>query len=182
MHRKALLSLLSDYHATDQRDRDCREQFTKFVNDHFDCFERSLASGHLTGSAWIVNKPRSRFLLTYHKKLGLWLQLGGHADGETNLAEVALREAREESGLSEIKLLEPGIFDLDIHLIPQYRDVPQHLHYDVRFLCEADDRKPLSISDESHDLRWLSPEEISKLTQEESILRMLRKSPPPLNE
>ncbi len=182
MHRHGLLTLLSDYHPTDPRDRDCRDRFVEFVKDHGDCFERALAIGHLTGSAWIVNQSRSRYLLTFHKKLGLWLQLGGHADGETNMAAVALREAREESGLSEIRLIEPGIFDLDIHVIPQYRDVPQHLHYDVRFLCEADDRLPLSLSDESHDLRWLSSQEIAQLTQEESILRMLRKSSKPLNE
>lgn len=176
MHRNHLLQLLRSYRARDARDRECRERFIEFVGSHPDCCERTLAIGHVTGSAWITNHPRTRFLLTFHKKLGLWLQLGGHADGETDLVAVALREAREESGLAEIALVSEEIFDLDIHLIPAGNGVPQHYHYDVRFLCEADDAAPLAISDESHDLRWLNREEVAARTLEESILRMLRKT------
>lgn len=176
MHRSDLLQKLRAYRAQDSRDEDCRKRFIEFVESHPECCERTLAIGHVTGSAWITNRPRTRFLLTFHKKLGLWLQLGGHADSETDLLAVALREAREESGLSDITPVSDEIFDLDIHLIPDNHGAPQHYHYDVRFLCEADDTAPLAISDESYDLRWLSREEVAARTQEESILRMLRKT------
>jgi len=182
MHRNSLLQLLRAYQARDARDRECRDRFIEFVESYPECCERKLAIGHVTGSAWIANRQRTRFLLTFHKKLGLWLQLGGHADGETDLVAVALREAREESGLSEIALVSDEIFDLDIHLIPAGNGVPQHYHYDVRFLCEADEAALLAISDESHDLRWLNREEVAARTQEESILRMLRKTQVSVNE
>lgn len=177
MHRRDILEKLANYIPLDQRDIECRDRFVEFIKTHPDCFERSLEIGHITASAWIVNPGRDRFLLTFHKKLELWLQLGGHADGNPNLLEVALKEAREESGIIEVEPLSVQIFDLDIHLIPERKGVPEHFHYDVRFICKADDSVPLVISDESHDLRWFSATEIMNRTSEESILRMLRRSP-----
>ncbi len=177
MHRRDILEKLSQFVPLDQRDSECRDRFVEFIKANQDCFERSLEIGHITGSAWIVNPGRDRFLLTFHKKLELWLQLGGHADGNADVFEVALREAREESGVSNIAPLSERIFDLDIHRIPEHKGVLEHLHYDVRFICEANDSKELTISDESHDLRWLTAEEVRERTTEESILRMLRKTP-----
>lgn len=95
--------------------------------------------------------------LTLHKKLGFWLQLGGHADGDSNLLSVAIKEAYEESGLNNISVLSEEIFDIDIHYIPKFKSVPGHYHYDVRFLlknCDDDDK--IKISDESNDLRWFN--------------------------
>ena len=177
MHRRDILEKLSQFVPLNRRDSECRDRFFEFIRANQDCFERSLEIGHITGSAWIVNPGRDRFLLTFHKKLELWLQLGGHADGNPDVLEVALREAREESGIVNIAPLSERIFDLDIHRIPEHKGVPEHFHYDVRFICEADDRKALTISDESHDLRWLTAEEVRERTSEESMLRMLRKTP-----
>lgn len=176
MHRRDLLEKLHEFRPSSQRDVDCRNQFVKFVEGHPDCFERSLEIGHVTGSAWIVNRERSRCLLTYHKKLESWLQLGGHADGNPDVLDVALSEGREESGIVQILPLSTEIFDLDIHRIPAHKAVPEHYHYDVRFLCETDEGCPLTISDESNDLRWLTAEEVLARTSEESVLRMLRKT------
>ncbi len=78
------------------------EKIYRFVDEQPTCFERSLSIGHITGSAWIVDLNRNQALLTYHRKLNKWLQLGGHADGDPNVFNVALREAQEESGLKEI--------------------------------------------------------------------------------
>lgn len=148
-----------------------------FVRRQPDCFERTcFEDGHITGSAWIVCPQRRRVLLTHHRKLKKWLQLGGHSDGDANTLRVATREAEEESGLS-MKPLSEGVFDIDIHTIPARGDDPEHKHYDVRFLFEADDHAPLTISDESNDLRWVLIEELHNLTSEESVLRMARKSP-----
>ena len=99
-------------------DREAVALFSSFAAGHPDCCERTLAIGHFTGSAWLVSADGQRVLLTHHRKLHRWLQLGGHADGEGDLAAVALREAQEESGLGGLSV-EDFVFDLDRHLIPE---------------------------------------------------------------
>ena len=112
-------------------------------------------------------------LLTHHRKLNRWLQLGGHADGDGDLAAVALREAEEESGLSGLTL-EGGIFDLDRHLIPARGEEPAHWHYDVRFVVRAGNEE-FEVSEESHSLAWKSIAEIAtNATDDESLRRMAR--------
>ncbi|GIK99832.1 MAG: NUDIX hydrolase [Alphaproteobacteria bacterium] len=148
----------------------------QFVAEHPDCLLRSQLSGHLTGSAWVVDATRTRTLLTHHRKLDLWLQLGGHADGDPDLAAVARREAREESGLQRLELVSPAIFDLDRHRIPARKGVPEHWHFDLRFLIEADPMEPLVVSDESHDLAWVDLDRVAALNPEESLARMVRKT------
>jgi 8-oxo-dGTP pyrophosphatase MutT (NUDIX family) len=150
----------------------------RFVEEHEDCFMRSCVPGHLTGSAWIVDATRTRTLLTHHHKLDKWLQLGGHADGETDLLGVALREAREESGLTKLRVLSPAVFDLDRHLIPARKQEPPHYHYDLRFMIEADPAEPLVVSNESKDLAWVEVSRVTTLNPEESMARMVRKTPP----
>ena len=149
------------------------------MNAHADCLERSCVPGHITGSSWILSPDESRALLTHHRKLDKWLQLGGHVDGDGDLPRSALREAREESGIEDFdfvgapEALVP--LDLDVHEIPARKGEPAHLHYDVRFLLHARTSE-IHISDESNDLRWCTPEEILRLSDEESLLRMLRKA------
>jgi 8-oxo-dGTP pyrophosphatase MutT (NUDIX family) len=108
--------------------------------------------------------------------LNKWLQPGGHAEGEENVLNVALREAREETGVREFKVLGQGIFDLDIHPIPARKGFPDHLHYDIRFLFEADKNKQVTVSDESHDVAWVALDALGELTQNNpSIMRMVHK-------
>jgi 8-oxo-dGTP pyrophosphatase MutT (NUDIX family) len=148
-----------------------------FIDAHPDCLWRTCLEGHLTGSAWVIDRARRKTLLTHHRKLGKWLQLGGHADGEEDLAAVALREAREESGLADVRLASPEIYDLDAHTIPARGSEPAHIHFDVRFLCEASSEAPLHVSDESHALAWLDLDAVVQLNPEESLLRMVRRTP-----
>jgi 8-oxo-dGTP pyrophosphatase MutT (NUDIX family) len=116
-------------------------------------------------------------LLTLHRKLNKWLQLGGHADGNENLAEVAMKEAEEESGLKSLRMVDVKIFDIDKHIIPARKGVPEHFHYDVRFLIEAEIDEPLQISEESKDLAWISYELADELVNyNPSIVRMLEKT------
>jgi 8-oxo-dGTP pyrophosphatase MutT (NUDIX family) len=147
-----------------------------FVQTHDDCFERSCIPGHLTGSAWVVDPARKQVVLTHHRKLDRWLQLGGHADGETDLLGVALREAREEAGLTRLRVVDAALFDVDRHRIPARGDVPEHWHLDLRFLIEADPVEPLVVSDESHDVAWVPLAEVARLNPSESMLRMVRKT------
>lgn len=116
-------------------------------------FERDHPHGHFTGSAWLVSADAQRVLLTHHRKLGRWLQLGGHADGEFDLAQVALREANEESGLADLSVL-AEIFDLDCHWIPARGAEPGHWHYDVRYIVRAGADEAFRVSAESLALAW----------------------------
>jgi ADP-ribose pyrophosphatase YjhB (NUDIX family) len=151
-------------------------EYGPFIAAHADCLWRTCRDGHLTASAWIVDPARQRTLLTHHHKLDRWLQLGGHVDGNPNLAEAAMREAREESGLAGLRLVSPEIFDVDRHRIPARGDEPEHWHFDVRFLIEADPAEPLAISSESKDLAWVALTEVARLNPSESLARMVRKT------
>jgi 8-oxo-dGTP pyrophosphatase MutT (NUDIX family) len=143
---------------------------------HPRAYHRDHLPGHITGSAWIVNKDYSRVLLVLHGKLRRWLQPGGHADGDENVLDVALREAREETGVQNFSLPYSTFFDLDIHPIPDRKDFPAHLHYDIRFLAIASDKDPLQISDESVDLKWFDLQDLEKVTgNAPSVMRMADK-------
>jgi len=180
VHRKPLLELLERYLARNPDERPTVDHMRQFVRANPDCFLRACVDGHVTASAWIVSHDGSSFLLTHHAKLGRWLQLGGHADGDTDLVEVAKREAREESGLCAFTLASPDgdslPLDVDVHLIPARGDEPAHLHHDVRYLLVAGPDPVLSISPESLELRWFARASAEVVLQEESLRRMARKA------
>ncbi len=176
MHRNQLNELLQKHKPFNKQEAIFTEQMIAFVKEHSDCFERTLLIGHVTGSAWIVDKSRQFTLLTHHRKLDKWFQTGGHCDGDSDVLNVALKEAQEETGLTDIEVISSDIFDIDIHEIPERKGIPAHLHYDVRFLLEADMNEPLTISSESSDLAWVAISEVQKLNDSESIMRMVLKS------
>jgi 8-oxo-dGTP pyrophosphatase MutT (NUDIX family) len=185
MHRRPLLDMLARYRHFFPGEADVVDRICDLVCTHRDCFQRTCRPGHITGAAWIVSADRRRCLLTHHRKLDRWLQLGGHADGQWHVDEVALREAREESGFTAFSfvpihgLLMP--LDVDVHQIPERHDADgnlvedAHEHHDVRFLLVARSDEAIHPSDESHDVAWFTPDEVRRRTDEESILRMLRK-------
>ncbi len=175
MHRNLLLEKLDAYTAFDQAEKRMATMIERFIHAQPRCFERSLEIGHITGSAWVVDLERTHVLLTHHRKLDRWLQLGGHADGDPDILNVAWREAREESGLNEIKPVSENIFDTDVHNIPTTPKEPAHFHHDVRFLFEADRHAPLVISAESKDLAWVPIAKIGDYSVDESIMRMVYK-------
>ncbi|NDV61939.1 NUDIX hydrolase [Puniceicoccales bacterium CK1056] len=175
MHRQNIIEQLERYGRTHREENETVERFLSFVRQYEDCCERSLSVGHVTGSAWVVNKAESHVLLTHHKKLNRWLQLGGHSDGDTNTLRVAYREVKEESGLSDLAHLGDGIFDIDIHPIPARKSEEAHFHYDIRFAFQVSGSEEFVISDESHDLKWVEIEKIQDYTKEESMMRMASK-------
>jgi 8-oxo-dGTP pyrophosphatase MutT (NUDIX family) len=140
--------------------QDARTCMLEFMNEHpCDAHLRECAPGHLTASAILLHPDKRRGLFTHHKKLGRWLQLGGHCDGDANLPAVALREAWEESGIEGLTI-EPTPIDLDIHLIPERPGEEAHVHLDTRFLIHAPKDASYVVSDESHDLAWLTLDEL----------------------
>ncbi len=175
MHRQPLLHALDQYHRRYPDEAVVVERFVQFVRSHTDCFERSLQLGHITGSAWVVNAPGTHVLLTHHRKLNIWVQLGGHADGDADVCRVAWRETEEESGLSQIASVTDAIFDVDIHAIPARGDEPEHFHYDVRYAFRATGSDRFTVSEESHDLAWIPVGELSAYTDEASMHRMANK-------
>ncbi len=203
MHRQELLATISryrqswlnpetSYEGIDVRAEDAvLRRFQTFVESTPDCFERTSPAGHVTGSALVVSRDLNRVLLTLHRKLNLWLQLGGHSDGSPRPSEVAWREAEEESGLANLEFLDltsllgpaatpaagqpPLPFDFDHHDIPARPKEAGHVHYDVRYLLVADDRQALVITEESKDLRWFTLAEARAVTAEPSMLRQFDK-------
>jgi 8-oxo-dGTP pyrophosphatase MutT (NUDIX family) len=173
--RAALTEQLSNYKTSFVEEATFIPQFLKLL-EHQDAYQRHHLPGHLTGSAWIIDHTRKFALLTHHAKLNKWLQPGGHADGDENIFNVALREAEEETGLKNFKSLSQTFSDIDIHTIPARKDFPQHLHFDIRFVFQADKKEALVITQESHDLAWISIDNLTALTKNNpSIERMAEK-------
>jgi 8-oxo-dGTP pyrophosphatase MutT (NUDIX family) len=183
VHRKPLLELLDRYAARHPEERACAERIRALVRARADCFERSCPPGHVTGSAFVVSADLRRVLLVHHRKLDRWLQPGGHADGESDVARVALREAEEETGLTGLRFLgpdgapgEPVPFDLDVHEIPARPGEPAHEHHDVRFLlAAAPGAEDARASAESHAVRWFPLAALDGPGVDASVLRMARK-------
>lgn len=188
MHRQPLLKLLDQYDAVHPDEAAMTDRIRQLVVAHADCFDRTCRPGHITASAWITTPARDRFLLVHHRKLDRWLQPGGHADGQTDAADVAMREATEETGLPQLRHAAAGPaatpLDLDVHIIPARYDAAgnlvedAHEHHDVRFLIIAEGDLAPQVSDESHAVRWFTPAELQAATDEESVLRLWRKSLP----
>lgn len=133
-------------------------------------FCRECEQGHITASGFIISPDRSKVLLMHHRKLGKWFQPGGHCDGDQDVRSVALRELHEETGILNISLLSSLIFDIDVHEIPARKGEASHLHYDVRFLFEADPDKPFPGNHESIDLAWVNLSDIESYTSSDSVL------------
>ena len=173
MHRSKLIAELDEYAGRFPGEAATARRFRDFVRRHADCFERHCQPGHVTASAWIVDRNGSRVLLAHHRKLGRWLQPGGHSDGEADSVAVALREAREETGL-DLAACSARPMDIDIHEIPPRGVEPAHRHYDLRFALAARS-DAFTVSEESHDLAWVGFDALETYTGEASILRLRSK-------
>lgn len=157
------------YTPTSARDISMWTKLRDFCADEPRAFDRDASTGHVTGSAFVLSPDLRDVLLTHHRKLDRWLQLGGHCDGICDVPYVALKEAYEESGLRRIEPLGHAVFDVDIHEIPEHAGEGAHLHYDVRFLFRACTRD-FVVSDESHALAWVTISDLEAVTDAPSVL------------
>jgi 8-oxo-dGTP pyrophosphatase MutT (NUDIX family) len=177
-NRSLQLNFLSTYKGVDSDEEETRLKLIQFVKNNPDCFENAFVLGHVTGSALVVDRGFEHTLLTHHSVIDKWFQFGGHSDGHNNPLEVALREAKEESGLKSLQSVpgHEGIFDVDIHSISAKGEMPTHNHFDVRILLTADMSEPYTVSNESKDLKWIRLEEVEKYNQQPAFLRLVKKA------
>lgn len=175
MNKHTLIKLLHEYHPTAPEELVYKDKMLTFIENHDDCFERSLAIGHITGSAWLLNKDQTQALIMHHAKLNRWVQLGGHCDGNPNVLNVAIKEAQEESGIKSIVPINDTIFDIDIHLIPANSKEKEHFHYDVRFLLQVTSNEHVIQNSESKELRWIGKNRDELPSDEPSVNRLFNK-------
>ena len=175
--KKDLLDQLRSYVPDDVTESRHREQLVTLLSGDGEPFSRGgFEPGHVTASCFIIDDTRTRVLLHHHKRLGRWLQMGGHVDEGESVMDAALREAGEESGLSDLTLLSPRFVDLDVHPIPAGRGEPPHNHFDVRFVARTLTPDAISIArEESEDLAWVDLKRAADLMNEPASTRMLRK-------
>jgi len=175
-----LADALRSYRPHDEKEAEDLRRILDFVARHPDPFDRRIAEGHLTGSALVVSRSGRETLLLHHRKLDRWLQPGGHGEaGETSGESVALREAREETGIRSLELHQgaPRPLDVDVHAIPARPGEPAHAHLDLRYLVLAPDGAATSrLAEETNDLRWFGWEELPGLDLDPGLLRALSKA------
>ena len=168
------MGIISDIVA--YKPRNHQEEQDKAVIFHFlttnaDAFHRGNTIAHMTASAWIVNPDRSKVLLCYHNIFGSWTWTGGHADGERDLLKVALKEAKEETGLENIRPVDGKILSLEVLTVDGHEKrgeyVSSHLHMNVTYMLEADDTEELKVcKGENSAVAWFSPEDALKASSE----------------
>jgi 8-oxo-dGTP pyrophosphatase MutT (NUDIX family) len=172
---QAARNALAAYAPADPREQEFRARMLQLLDEDEALGRSHFQPGHLTASAFVLAPERDAVLLIFHRKLGIWVQPGGHVEaGDVDLEAAARREVAEEVGLVIPDGPPAPIFDLDVHAIPQRKNEPAHEHFDVRFCLQAPTRDFL-VGDEVADARWIELSKIDQLTTDESVLRPVRK-------
>jgi 8-oxo-dGTP pyrophosphatase MutT (NUDIX family) len=179
MNREDLLAELASHAPSDAHEAELLAWMRRFVAGPADPFARENPEGHITASAIVARPDGSEFLLLYHRKLGRWLQPGGHTEySDTSAFDAALREAGEETGIAELRApLGRTILDVDVHTIPARGKDPAHHHFDVRFLLTTSaDVDRDAAEDSERPMKWRRLEEARKAGADASLMRALEKA------
>ena len=177
MNLEEQIQRFSPYNEQEQADK---ERMLEYIHTFQDVLTRENKMCHFTASNWIVNKERSKILMIYHNIYQSWAWTGGHADGEDNLLQVALKEAREETGLKNLKVLSDEIYSLEILTVDSHikkgKFVPSHLHLDCCYLLEANEEEPLKIKeDENSGVKWIDIDKVTRVTKEPKMVPIYQK-------
>jgi len=181
MSREDVIRKIGEYEPANEQETEDKALMLSWLEHNDDAFSRENAIAHVTVSGWVVNKDRSKVLMVYHNVYDSWSWLGGHADGETDLLSVAVKEVKEESGLAEVHPVSEDIMSLEVLTVDGHekkgRYVSSHLHMNVTFLLEADSESALSIkADENSNVAWFTPEEaLGKSTEPWFVERIYKK-------
>lgn len=173
---ETLLSELRAYVPADETEEGHRSRMVNLLTTSADAFSRGhFAPGHFTASCYIVDDG-GRLLVHHHRRLGRWLQMGGHVEHDETPAAAALREGAEESGLPDLRLVPRAIVDLDIHGIPAAKGEPDHDHFDVRYVARTAAPEAIAMDRaESNELAWVTLERAAELMPGAESHRVIRK-------
>lgn len=169
--RKKLIEKIENYKPFNEQEERDKPLILDWIRNNENAFTRENTIAHITASAWVVNKDRSKVLMVYHNIYNSWSWLGGHADGETDLLSVALREVREEAGISNVQPVSEEIFSLEALTVDGHikkgKYVSSHLHLNITYLVEADSDEALFVKpDENSGVAWFTPEDALKKSTE----------------
>ena len=182
-----LKEMIERYVPYNEQEENDKEMMLEYIRTFKDVLTRENRMCHFTASNWIVNKERTKVLMIHHNIYKSWAWTGGHADGDSNLLHVALKEAEEETGLKNLKLLSNGIYGIQIVTVDSHvkrgKFVPSHLHLDCCFLLEADEEEVLRIKeDENSGVQWIDIDKAVEVTKEEKMKPIYRKLNEKLDE
>ena len=177
---KNLREQIENYIPYNEQEENDKEMMLKYIDTFPDVLTRENKMCHFTASNWIVNKERTKVLMIYHNLYKSWAWTGGHSDGDDNLLNVAIKEAEEETGIKNLKLLSNGIFGIQILTVDSHikrgKFVPSHLHLDCCFLLEADEKEHLRIkADENSGVEWVELNKAAELTNEKKMVPIYKK-------
>ena len=164
LRKENLIRQIENYHPFNEQEEMDKDLILEWIRKNENAFSRENTVAHITASAWVVNKDRSKVLMIYHNIYNSWSWLGGHADGETDLLSVAIREVKEEAGISNVRPVSEEIFSLESLTVDGHvkkgNYVSSHLHLNITYLLEADSEEQVSAkADENSGVAWFSPEE-----------------------
>jgi len=171
---RQLKQVISAYKPQDAQEAEDQRIMLACMERFSDLLTRENELCHFTASGWVVNPSRTKVLMVFHNIYQSWSWTGGHADGESNLATVAMREVAEETGVNDLKLLDNAPISLEIltveHHIKHGKPVSAHLHFNLTYLMEADDSTPLSVkADENSAVAWVPIEESARKSNEQKM-------------
>ena len=171
---KKLYDLIYSYKAEDEREALDREVMLEFIRNHEDVVTRENKIAHFTTSAWIVNDLHTKILMIYHNIYDSWAWVGGHADGDSDLVHVIYKEVEEETGLTNLKMLSDGVYGINIITVDNHirkgQIVNSHLHFDVEFLLEANEKDSIRIKeDENSGIQWVPIDKVCEYSSEEKM-------------
>lgn len=171
---KELYKQIKNYEPQTEKEKEDKEVILDFMKNNDNCLLRDNKIAHFTTSAWIVNKKRDKVLMIYHNIYNSWAWVGGHADGDSDLLHVVKKEIEEETGVKNIKQLYDGIYGINIVTVDAHikrgKQVNSHLHFDVEFLFEADEKERIRIKeDENSNVGWVPLKEVNNYTTEEKM-------------